>query len=174
MTTSDLGWAIALLLAEAWAVELLGRALDRGRRRRRAQRALRAERDAERLLERCGYAIEQRQAPLSWSILCDGAPHEVALRADLIVSRAGRRYVAEVKSGDAAPRLASANTRRQLLEYAVAYDVHGVLLVDMETERVQSVDFGLEPDDDARAGGVALVAGLIGAALGAAALAWIG
>ena len=34
-----------------------------------------------------------------------------------------------------------AATRRQLMEYAIAYDVDGVLLVDMESEKVRRVAF---------------------------------
>ena len=46
-----------------------------------------------------GFAVLHRQAGLVWSIECDGEPHPVELRADLLVQRDGRRYVAEVKEG---------------------------------------------------------------------------
>ncbi len=49
--------------------------------------------------------------------------------------------MAEVKTGAAAPQLSTAATRRQLLEYRVAFDVDGVLLVDAEAGRVQRVVF---------------------------------
>jgi hypothetical protein len=49
--------------------------------------------------------------------------------------------VAEVKTGEVAPRLSTAATRRQLLEYRVAFDVDGVLLVCPERGTIQRVDF---------------------------------
>ena len=38
-----------------------------------------------------------------------------------------------------------APTRRQLLEYSIAFDVHGVLLVDVEADRVARVEFARPP-----------------------------
>ncbi len=72
----------------------------------------------------------------------DGRPVEAGLRADLLVERRGRVFVAEVKTGPAA-RPTAPDTRRQLLEYRIAFDCDGVLLVDMDAERVLRVDFDL-------------------------------
>lgn len=139
--------ALAVLLGLAVLLHLATRAVGRWWRRlqarRRHARAQRGERTAERLLDRMGYAICARQAATTWTVACDDQVHEVPLRADLIVERDGRRFVAEVKTGRVAPRLGTAATRRQLLEYRVAYDVDGVLLVDAEAGRVMHVDFGL-------------------------------
>jgi len=137
--------AVGLVLGLALHLTLraLGRALRRWQARRRQARAVRGERQAERLLDRLGYALLGRQVATSWAVTCDGEVHEVPLRADLLVERDGKRYVAEVKTGRVAPRLATATTRRQLLEYRVAYDVDGVLLVDAEAGRVMHVDFHL-------------------------------
>ena len=87
------------------------------------------------------------------------------MRADLIVSRAGRRYVAEVKTGAVAPDVRHAPTRRQLLEYQHAYRADGVLLVAPEAGTVREVLF-----PGARAGerSLGLVGFVAGAALGAA------
>ena len=143
------------------------------RRWRRQSRALAGEQAAAGLLTSLGYRVERAQADGQWSIEVDGAPVEVAMRADYVVSRGARRYVAEVKTGDSAPSLRTAATRRQLLEYRLAYPVDGVLLVDMERGAVHEVDFPL-PDDlhgSARPRWqvlrVAIVAGLLGYALGA-------
>jgi hypothetical protein len=76
-------------------------------------------------------------------ITCDGIDHAVELRADLIVEKGGARFVAEAKTGAAAPRLTTAATRRQLLEYLIAYQVDGVLLVDAEAEEIHCVEFPL-------------------------------
>lgn len=134
---------LALALAVHLALRALGRGLRRWQSRRRQARAVRGERQAERLLDRLGYAIHARQVSTSWAVTCDGELHEVPLRADLLVERDGKRYVAEVKTGRVAPRLATATTRRQLLEYRVAYDVDGILLVDADAGRVMHVEFHL-------------------------------
>jgi hypothetical protein len=144
---------LALALAAAGAVLLALVILSLARRwqrwrgsqvaRRRSERALRGESDAERLLERLGFAVLARQVALEWAIACDGEDHVVELRADLLVERDGQRYVAEVKTGGEAPLLTNAATRRQLLEYCVAYDVDSVLLVDVEAGRVREVSFWL-------------------------------
>jgi len=106
-------------------------------------RATAGEALAEKLLTKAGYRIEARQATRRWDVLVDGAPHEVTLRADFVVARRGRRYVAEVKTGREAPRIESPPTRRQLLEYRVAFDVDGVLLVDADGGSVHEVVFTL-------------------------------
>jgi hypothetical protein len=49
--------------------------------------------------------------------------------------------VAEVKTGEAAPSLATAATRRQLLEYHVAFAADGVLLVCPERGAIHRIEF---------------------------------
>ena len=147
----------------------------RWRARTRSRRALRGERDAETLFARLGYDIEDRQVPIVWNIICDGEQHSVQLRADLIARRGGSRFVAEVKTGRRAPQLTTPATRRQLLEYRLAYDVDGVLLVDPEAGRVSSIEFPLTSDSGSRgssASGLALIF-IIGAAMGGAAMFWL-
>ncbi len=99
------------------------------------------ERAAARLLRRSGYRIEDAQRRVTWRLAVDGEPCTVELRADYIVSRAGLRWVAEVKTGPNATKLSHGPTRRQLLEYGLAFDVDGVLLVSPEQGRIQEVRF---------------------------------
>ena len=100
-----------------------------------------------RALNRLAHALRRANRELSADhILGEGrqfatGDRVIALRADLLVERGGRRYVAEVKTGEAAPSLATAATRRQLLEYLIAYRVDGVLLVDAERGSVHEVEF---------------------------------
>jgi hypothetical protein len=119
----------------AWLRGEPGRRLSRARSRGSA-----GERRAVALLERHGYRIDALQPATEWTILCDDEPRSVAVRADLLVSRGGQSFIAEIKTGECA-ELDTAATRRQLLEYSVAYAVDGVLLVDMEAERIQQVAF---------------------------------
>jgi hypothetical protein len=127
---------VALWIASAWR-------RWRGSRvaKRRADRAMAGEDAAQRLLEGAGFTILERQARLTWAPLVDGEPHETELRADYLVGIDDEVYVAEVKTGDEAPRLATAATRRQLLEYHVAFAVDGVLLVCPELGTIQRIEF---------------------------------
>lgn len=110
--------------------------------KRRQRRAFQAEEDAAGVLRAHGYQILDEQVEHHWTIDVNGEPFAVDLRADYMVKRGGKRYIAEVKSGMSAPSLTTAATRRQLLEYRVAYDVEGILLVDMQAVELNEVDFG--------------------------------
>ena len=131
--------AVAILLMVT--VLALHRGYVRWRLRRRWSHARAVERQAARLLEDFGYTVLARQIETSYALLVDGEETQVPLRADYLVSRRGRQFVAEVKSGNLAPRLDTAATRRQLLEYLVAFQVDGVLLVDGEQREVHEVTF---------------------------------
>lgn len=96
---------------------------------------------AEALLMDHGYEIIDRQVRCLWWIAVDGEQEEVELRADLLVEKDGVRSVAEVKTGQLAPDPAYPPTRRQLLEYALAFAPYEVLLVDVEEEEIYEVAF---------------------------------
>jgi hypothetical protein len=174
---ASIAYAVAALFAAAFLALLAKRriekALERRRARLRSERAIRGERDAEELLRSLGYTIEARQAPALWTVVCDGVGHDIGLRADLLVRRGRARFVAEVKTGKVAPRLTTSATRRQLLEYRVAYDVDGVLLVDVEAGRVRDVEFPLAATRPGPRLGTILAALLTGAGLGFAAATWL-
>lgn len=129
--------AVVLLLLRGWWQAGTGH-------RRAVSRAARAgagEVAAETLLESHGYTIIDRQVRCLWWIEVDGEEEEVELRADLLVERDGERFVAEVKTGTRAPDPTFPPTRRQLLEYSLAFAPYSVLLVDVEEEEILSVDF---------------------------------
>ncbi len=109
----------------------------------RRERGAAGEKRAEKLLREWGFGILGRQVAVSYNVQIDGEPMAIDLRSDYLVSYGDKRYVAEVKTGRAAPRLDTSATRRQLLEYRIAFDVDGVLLVDAEAERVHAVEFPL-------------------------------
>lgn len=110
----------------------------------RARRAAQAETDAMVLLRDHGYRIVESQLEHQWPVYVDGEPLTINIRADFMVARRGKRYIAEVKSGNMAPSITTAATRRQLLEYSLAYPVDGVLLVDMEALTICEVEFALD------------------------------
>jgi membrane protein implicated in regulation of membrane protease activity len=139
--------AVLLLIAlwGWWRARSRWSRASRGRNRR----AQKAETEAERLLESLGFTILDRQLSRSWTLEVDGEPRAVSSRADLVVERDRRLFVADVKSGDLAPDPALPATRRQLLEYLLAFDVDGALIVDMRRRQVRSVSFpGLFGDGD--------------------------
>jgi hypothetical protein len=111
------------------------------RARRRAGRAVAGEDAAAALLRNAGYEIVGRQIRQWWSPTVDGEPCETEVRADYLVRADGEVLVAEVKTGDEAPQLSTAATRRQLLEYHVAFEVDGVLLVCPERGAIHRVEF---------------------------------
>ena len=145
MSPGGWGWGRVLARAVGCVVLAVGwwRAAGRvGREnRRRARVARRGEDGAEQVLERLGFRITARQETRRFVVIVDGEEVEAFCRADLLVVGAdGSTWVAEVKTGDAA-RPTRPATRRQLLEYALVFDVDGVLLVDMVAGRVQEVTF---------------------------------
>lgn len=147
------------LLAGALVALVLARWMRswRGSRRARvrAARAGEGEGDAVGLLEGAGYRIVAKQARAWWTPTIDGEPHETELRADYLVEAEGLLFVAEVKTGEQAPDLSTAATRRQLLEYEIAFNVAlgatGVLLVCPERGTIHRVEFprakAVPPDD---------------------------
>lgn len=117
-----------------------------GRRARaRARRAAKGEADAVKLLESHGYVVVDSQVPGAVKVEVDGEPLRFDLRADYLVERGGRSWVAEVKTGELAPRLSHGATRRQLMEYAQVFQADGVLLVTPEEGRVREVVFERDP-----------------------------
>ena len=117
------------------------------RARRRAARAGAGEDAAAVMLRRAGFRIVAAQARTRWAPRIDGEPQPTELRADYLVEALGELLVAEVKTGDAAPNLTTAATRRQLLEYHVAFAADGVLLVCPERGAIHRIEF---PFDRAR------------------------
>ena len=135
-------WALCALVALALLLrQTLGQWSARWRWQRRLRRARQGERDAPRWLQELGYCVIGSQVVAGYSLSIDGESAAVSVRADYLVERAGLRYVAEVKTGQAAPRIQNQATRRQLLEYRMAFAVDGILLVDAETQRVHVVRF---------------------------------
>jgi hypothetical protein len=88
-----------------------------------------------------GFEVVGRQVRSDNPLSIGGQPIPVPLRADYMVTKGALRYVAEVKTGIFATQIGTAATRRQLLEYRVAFDVDGVLLVDAEWGTVREVVF---------------------------------
>ena len=136
---------IAAIAAGIAVIQALASAFSRWRKKRRLalrmERAAAGEERAAALLEAKGYEILGAQVAVEHSVLIDGRTVVIGLRADYLVLRDGARYVVEVKTGAVAPRIETSATRRQVLEYRIAFDVDGVVLVDAEAGAVHEVTF---------------------------------
>lgn len=141
--TVDVRWllaAVALaLVALAWAWWRDGRWARASRRRNAA--AQDGEDAAVALLEAAGYTVTETQPSGCVIVEVDGEPLEIDVRADLLVEDDRGAWVAEVKTGRTAADVRHGATRRQLLEYRLAFDVTGVLLVDVLAGRVHEIAF---------------------------------
>ena len=136
--------ALATALVVLVVARVVGAWRGSWRAQRRAARALAGEDRAVQLLEAAGYRVVERQARVQWAPLVDGEPYYLELRADYLVepdSGDAELLVAEVKTGNDATSLSTAATRRQLLEYHVAFGADGVLLVCPERGTIQRVAF---------------------------------
>ena len=134
-----IGFAAAVLL---YICGRIVRAWFRSWRMRRRNRvALAGESAAGKLLEKHGYTLVGAQVRHVYTLVVDGAERAIELRADYLVDRSGKSYVAEVKTGAVATKIETAATRRQVLEYAVAFGTDGVLLVDMQAREIREVVF---------------------------------
>lgn len=134
--------ALALLLAVGFHLGIrAGRWVLRHRAGRTRRLGRRGERRALALLEAEGWRIEAREVTAPGTVVVDGVLHRYEVRADAIVRRGGVRYVAEFKGGAPSASPTNRDTRRQLLEYALLFDVEGVLLVDGAARRIHHVSF---------------------------------
>jgi hypothetical protein len=130
---------------------------------RRFARAQRKEAEAARILQEHGYRVLGAQVEGSITLIQDGEALQAPLRADYWVERGGRSFIAEAKSGNKVTNVLDRGTRRQLLEYLLAYEVDGVLLVNTEERSVSEVRFAAMGNTQSRFGVGVLVG--VGASL---------
>ncbi|MTI79959.1 MAG: hypothetical protein FH758_03580 [Firmicutes bacterium] len=112
--------------------------------KRQAKGSKRAERAAEKLLQRQGYTIIAAQKRVPIHTIFDGKSYKNHVIADFIVKKDGFRYVVEVKTGKQVEKPTAAGIRRQLLEYYLIYRTDGVLLLDMENQKIHTIEFKLK------------------------------
>lgn len=130
ITLVFLGYLLARI-GGAWA--------NRRRLRKRFAHARDGEKLASQLMQQRGYRVLSYQPEVQTAILVDQRRWTYTLRADYLVQKGGKVFIAEVKTGKTAPRLSHAPTRRQILEYLISYRVHGVLLVDADKRRIRTI-----------------------------------
>ena len=99
-----------------------------------------AEQKAIKLLKKNGYKIESFQTTAQGKLLQDDETLTFLIRADLIVSKDKKKFIAEVKSGKAAS-IEEINTRRQLLEYSKVFNNNNLILIDTEKNKIKKIEF---------------------------------
>jgi hypothetical protein len=163
---------VALLAGAALGLRTR-RALESRSSRKRTRRGLDAEARAEKLLKQHGYRVLGRQVRGGYELDVNGAGWPVQLSADYLVMRDGQKLVVEVKTGDAA-RLGHADTRRQMLEYQLAFGVRAAILLDADRGVMHEVTFPLEITHAERSSSLAWLSGVFVAASLGLTLWWIG
>ena len=111
--------------------------------KKRMKKAKKGEIEAIDLMKNHGYKIVGLQKESTYTLLIKDRPHKVKVRADMIVKKGNKTYVAEVKTGEKATSPKYADTRRQLLEYFLVYKPYGLILVDMEKKKIKTVKYSI-------------------------------
>lgn len=130
-------WAVLIALA---VTVLLYRYLKHRKIQKILKRAKAGEKKAIAFLERRGYRVCEVQSRKKIITEIGGSDHESTIIADMIVRKGFFKYVVEVKTqGQAFPTLP--NVRRQMMEYYLIFQPHGVIFLDMEKEKMRLVKF---------------------------------
>ena len=114
------------------------------RLRKRFSKSRQAEKEAEKILKKNGYAIIDAQKSKPLLITIGDKVHRYLVRIDYLARKRGRVYVVEVKSGEKIPYITNRETRRQMLEYYLAYQPSGILLLNMKNKSISEVKFQFE------------------------------
>ena len=108
---------------------------------KRFKRGAKLEKEGRDFLIKQGYKIEHEQYLAHHVFYVDGQRESIGIIPDYIVSKQGKTYIVDVKSGRSAITLKDKATRRQLLEYDSAIPNDGIFLLDMENETLKHVHF---------------------------------
>jgi CRISPR/Cas system-associated exonuclease Cas4 (RecB family) len=114
------------------------------RLRKRFSKSRQAEKEAEKILRKNGYAIIDAQKSKPLLITIGDKIHRYLVRIDYLVRKRGKVFVVEVKSGEKIPYITNRETRRQMLEYYLAYQPCGILLLNMKNKNISEVKFQFE------------------------------
>ncbi len=128
--------AIGLL----WGCMLARRRVARGTAHSR-KLGRRGQERALKLLKQYGFEVLDTEVTAPGLVQIDSKLEEYVVRADALVRRKRRTYVAEFKGGPDAGSITNRATRRQLLEYSCVFGTDGVLLVDAHANRIHYVRF---------------------------------
>ena len=106
-------------------------------------RARKAENSAVKVLQNAGYKIIDIQKRVKIKTKINGKYYSNTIIADMLVKKAGKVYLVEIKTGKQGKPI-SPLIRRQLLEYYLVYRPDGLILLDMEKRKIHHISFELE------------------------------
>ena len=109
--------------------------------KKRFTRGRRKENEAQAYLISNGFKILDYQKSFEHKYFVDNRQRTSELKVDYFVSKNGKKYLVEVKSGQSAISASYTSTRRQLLEYKFALPNNGILLLDMENRKIEEIKF---------------------------------
>lgn len=130
------------LLLGAWAIKFFLQQKKTRSLKKISERAKIGESEAVKLLQKEGYRILEEQSRMPVEMYIGKERYESYIKADFIVEKNHKRYLAEVKTGKQAnPRLP--NVRRQLFEYQNLFETDGILFIDMNKYDIIEVSFSV-------------------------------
>ncbi|MGC8777165.1 MAG: hypothetical protein ACP5Q4_00605 [Candidatus Caldatribacteriaceae bacterium] len=106
-----------------------------------------AERKAAQFLEQNGYRVVGEQVEKDAFVQVNSRKVPYRVRADYLLRKGNKTYVAEVKTGNQATSILQPPTRRQLLEYYLVYRPRAVLLIDGEEGKIEEIVFPYRRND---------------------------
>ena len=109
---------------------MVTRMLGQWRLRRRLTRAILPEAGAISLAESNGFKVVETLARRDLRFIVKENPVRIEVRADLVITKGGRRYAAKIHGSVDDVDPASAGIRQMVLEFREAYRVDGVALLD--------------------------------------------
>lgn len=113
------------------------------KQQKRFKRGVKLEKKAAKFLNSKGFTVLGEQVEYKHTYYVNGEATTSNITIDYLVEKNEKVFVVEVKSGKSAISIKNRNTRRQLLEYAVAIECDGVYLLDMENKTLGLVEFAL-------------------------------
>jgi hypothetical protein len=135
-------YLIIVVLITIIIVYIIKQKIRKIMRNRKFKKGFLGEIKAGKYLKKKGYEILEYQKELRYNYYVDKEQVEVRVRPDYIVKKAGKTYIAEVKTGVSAPNIKkNRDTRRQIMEYSFSFNYNGVLLVDIDNEKILKVEF---------------------------------
>jgi len=115
--------------------------------RKKSEKGIQLENEAANFLKKKGYKILSHHKNLFYSLKENNKEIKIQIETDYTVSKNGRDFLVEVKSGENTSTIKYANTRRQLLEYYCASNYEGYLLVDMHNKTITEIEFPFKQND---------------------------
>jgi hypothetical protein len=109
--------------------------------KKRFEKAKIGEFEAKNFLKNLGFTIIAEQPQLTSSIFVDKIKYNYNVKVDYIVQKKNKKSIVEAKSGEEAINPLNINTRRQLLEYMILYNVDKVYLFDAKNKRLKEIRF---------------------------------